>query len=918
MDINKEIEKLIEKINKKIKPVSILALEILTPEDVHLNRIKFHIRIASCVDKGKYDQAIREFVYGCDTKNNAPIRSLYYSRYKECIKYHERTETSPVDKTHTYTELKRDTIVIDSSVAAEFGSSASIESYWNAWCTTIEKHLSSAISTMWTYVTINSVQEESHKQHISSGYLIFDGKLDSDNRILVNKYVQDFLVSYTTLLFSQSLILAATRAAISQVMARNSSHNIGSHVLNKLTGDLNQIDFSVKNYRSVFESKTIEKDNLLDQISKFNNYIKCRMDYLADITLGIPAMQISKKLKSEVLNEIDDVRLLLENISGLSDFPYSIKIECDFDNDPAIAMPNDILGCQAFYNIVENVIRNTAKHSDKKNIDDPVNATGEKKVVHFTICIKKIVDDGLSEELLKQSEVLYEVNIYDNIIVEEDAKLEEHDKADYCKKTNVSNDTHISKIDYLVFSQNEKLNESILRKEDNTLRSTGLGLIEMEASACYLRKLDISNLEDDDYQIEYDENIYNKKDNLNILKAIKVKAQTQTDGNPENYYLGYRFFVLKPTEVLLVGNYELSDELKNNGFLQLSYEAFEKDIEAGKVFNHQFLVYEEDKTICLINHPVNVKGTKDEELYVYKYKAVLPKRIIKIEPNKMSLDANPEKVLQFVWAEWALNSKINDVEISTGVPSCCDSKDIHILNHGPSHIEDETQKSDFNKWHGAECNKNTNYIEALSSKGQQKLPSFEKLSKPTKGNTGKPLEVYLRNIMEYSDDKYTYPDLFYSVVESAIAKIVIIDERVQYASENNIDEKFPFSKHYKHCNIFVPDKKIDLGANDLINVKEQVKDFLTPFLNMENYIVIHYSIIERFFNNSQNKEVDVHKWLNDLSNLTNVIVTSGRGTLKKLPRNIHFINLSPLLASVIDFRSKFYLHQIIMSSRKAN
>jgi len=142
----------------------------------------------------------------------------------------------------------------------------------------------------------------------------------------------------------------ATRAAISQVMARNTSHNIGAHVMNKLIGDLNYDTlFKKKNYNSIelitLYTETIKKWNqdrlkdnklelteeeqkqkiLLDQISIFNNYVKCRMDYLADISFGTPLMQTNKYAYADLFKELDKVRLLLEHISGLDNFEFEIK-----------------------------------------------------------------------------------------------------------------------------------------------------------------------------------------------------------------------------------------------------------------------------------------------------------------------------------------------------------------------------------------------------------------------------------------------------------------------------------------------------------------------------------------------------------------------------------------------------------------
>lgn len=692
----------------------------------------------------------------------------------------------------------------------------------------------------------------------------------------------------------------ATKAAISQVMARNTSHNLGSHVLNKLTGDLSSINIGdYKNYKSYFINKVftnVDKDRLV-QISKFNNYIKCRMDYLSDITFGIPAMQISKGLNSEILSDMDDVRLLLENISGLSNFEYSIKIESKIENgsDPAIAMPNDILGSQAFYNIIENIIRNTAKHSDKKTLNSKKKTN---PVIEFTILISEIMDKSLDE-----GNIFYQVDVYDNVVITKKKKFKnDRDAKDaYIKnlKFNTNEEKkealkNLTNLEYLVYSQNNKLNDSIL-KDDNTLRSTSLGLIEMEASACYLRKMDISNLESDDYQIDYNSEIKNSKGNLNILKAVAI----------DNKHLGYRLFVLKPTEALLIGNYELPANLKNNGFLCLSFEAFQKEIEKGAVFNHQFLVYEDEKVFELINLLEEVKGLNNTIIEVAKYKALLPKRIMQLPKTEINFTENqPNEVLKLFWEKWARSEKFDRCIIDVAVPKEEDSDKYHLLSHGESELLGEELKK-FHCWFKSDTNKS--YIEALSKEGKSKLPDF---GEHTKGCDPKESITKYYNVIKKSSI------LKYPIIESAKTKVIIIDERVQNAAYNQKYGSYHYCKYYQHSNIIVPNDNLDLGANDLSAIKNKIELFVSEHISKDSFLVMHYSILERFFNKSNNREQDVHQWLNEHSTKTNVIVTSGRGTLKNLPPAVQFVNLSPLLASVIDFRSKFYLHQIIMSARK--
>ena len=928
MDINKEIEKLIEKINKKIKPVSILALEILTPEDVHLNRIKFHIRIASCVDKGKYDQAIREFVYGCDTKNNAPIRSLYYSRYKECIKYHERTETSPVDKTHTYTELKRDTIVIDSSVAAEFGSSASIESYWNAWCTTIEKHLSSAISTMWTYVTINSVQEESHKQHISSGYLIFDGKLDSDNRILVNKYVQDFLVSYTTLLFSQSLILAATRAAISQVMARNSSHNIGSHVMNRLTGDLSSLallDFSKKdelNYQSTYEKdlqelhseivKEINNDTdlesltngqrekvlkhkiLLAQIALFNNYVKCRMDYLADISFGTPLMQTNKYAYEDLFKELDKVRLLLEHISGLDSFKYEIQFKRNgesltTDNDLLVAIPNDILGTQAFYNILENIIRNTAKHSDKSN-----HQSGTPIV--FTV---NFIDENPSKTADANIDDIFNgfiaVEVYDDIAVTEKI-TDETQKKEYKEK--VGNDL-TDKIDWLVYSQNKKLNEDIL--DNNKLRSSSLGLVEMDASAAYLRKRDVGLINDDKYDIEHNDSWRNKTEYKYFLKAF----------NKDNH-LAYRFFLLRPAVVLVVTDAECSnkDKLKKEGIWLITPAEFKKELEAGKVYPHEFVIYEKQEKI----DETQTEEKIDIPQLIKDYKTSLPIRVLNtITDLSNLLTKSADEIEKECWKEW--EDKKSEVHIVNGYDENYPNKFQAVFL---DHLYDENgsflPKEKIQKY----WNVKAKYIEALSSLAQSKMPDFYRINHNEhshKKTSSENFKCYLRELNSRNLIKQ-------KIKEAILSKVIVIDERIQNTTKE-LDKggkefmTIPFKCLYAKMGVIVPDVSLNLSENSFATIKSELEQYIEKEISRAkstDFILIHYSILERMYNDKTLIKTKLEEWTKSI----NVVITSGRGIPDGLTERVRFVNLSSVITTFVDVRSKYAINYLLNSSRKSN
>ncbi|MBK8808625.1 MAG: hypothetical protein IPO21_19130 [Bacteroidales bacterium] len=216
----------------------------------------------------------------------------------------------------------------------------------------------------------------------------------------------------------------------------------------------------------LYKDEIDNSKKLLDQISIFNNYVKCRMDYLADISFGTPLMQTNKYAYADLFKELDKVRLLLEHISGLDDFEFEIKFKKNGEdlkesNDLLVAIPNDILGTQAFYNILENIIRNSAKHSDKSKL------VGKNNVV-FTVnfmddiekvdgycnddkCDKTKCYKAHEKEIKNALNEFIAVEVYDNIPVVGDPKqLSDIELTEFRRMMGNKEPNHKAYIDYLV------------------------------------------------------------------------------------------------------------------------------------------------------------------------------------------------------------------------------------------------------------------------------------------------------------------------------------------------------------------------------------------------------------------------------------------------------------------------------------
>lgn len=316
---------------------------------------------------------------------------------------------------------------------------------------------------------------------------------------------------------------ASTRSAIGSIMSRNGSHNIGSHVLAALSHNVG----------------TMPDDRVLYQ------YIQHRMDYIATVTTDFPSWTQPTMFIGEMMKTFLSQRHLLEHIVGSEglhawqyqnpswrdrdpegciqfhirklkegkwvDFidyaeyckggaeaPYK-KSEKDtqtqyltLSDDVALAIPGGVVGQHAFFTILENIIRNVAKHDwctakrDLKNMEIFIDFEDQEEDVRFCIWSK-------------------------------------------CSSAN----------DNLVRSLEEKINASFIDKT-GALRRENWGLAEMKISAGYLQRKDIGEI--------------GGLDNSSSKGAEIIRPILVSENGKDNSlsYLGYEFRVAKPKTIAFV------------------------------------------------------------------------------------------------------------------------------------------------------------------------------------------------------------------------------------------------------------------------------------------------------------------------------------------------------------------------------
>lgn len=216
----------------------------------------------------------------------------------------------------------------------------------------------------------------------------------------------------------------ATKSAKAAIMSRNMSHNLGSHVMfyikqklqsvskivdnkvldNIIPGNIEKIDDIIARIK---ENKDVELPFLVG-LGRFINYLQERQDYIATVATDyIPARStisfkdfIYDELKPELRylrHHADNPKgeagwqsgnLLLDYIAYSEDYCSSDDIVIrfgDFDGEHSkddkgkeiadfqnlrkfnVAIPGGVIGRQAIFSIFENIIRNAAKHSERRD-----------------------------------------------------------------------------------------------------------------------------------------------------------------------------------------------------------------------------------------------------------------------------------------------------------------------------------------------------------------------------------------------------------------------------------------------------------------------------------------------------------------------------------------------------------------------
>ena len=718
--------------------------------------------------------------------------------------------------------------------------------------------------------------------------------------------------------------------AVSQVFVRNMSHNIISHVMVNLQDKeaIQNIGKMINkgNYIGINLTKE-EANSVLSkeyQLAILNKYNSNRCLYLNEATYSVSKFVENMNVYSDLFRKLDENRIFLNLISAVDNFKYRFSFLCQGEvltkeNDIAVMIPGGSLGQQAFYNIIENIIRNTAKHSGNReskevtftvnfseydeNIDMLGNITALKQFLNLysenpemvnlmyggSWFFKKDIDYW--EKILELPQKYYQVEIYDDI----DKGMLTEDVVD---------------------NLNGRIFGSVIEKD--ALRSHSLGILEMKASAAFLRQIDI---------VQIDPSIPEGGE-ADFIPFIMAFVHRQGDKKS----IGYRFYLKKVEKYLVICPKEytlLTDENKNKsskwknvGIELISVEDFLEKIERKVSFNHEFVLLltqeakEEVGTIgeyFYSNHEEKRKNRRKDRIPEL---SLLPERLMYIKEDFLS-EVGETQIEEFfsqkIWEQWEGIRKegnknylaINTKSISKTILSIANydnCKQVVFHNHLYS-MED---------WENVveEINKDKITVEPLSSAAQRKLPYFDIYQSS--------LDNYVAEIRK--NDKYFVTQ---QLIEAYFNKVIVIDERIQkFASAPFFTEgnKTLYQRDiFGHINVLIPKvEEIDLNNESLSKEHiQRIEGFITKNISKSEFLVVHYGLFERIYGKENHNEMLNSKLL-EWSKLIRTIVVTGRGqhTLEGLPEAVNYLNLSSLLDAFRDNRNKYSINYILNQTRR--
>jgi len=736
----------------------------------------------------------------------------------------------------------------------------------------------------------------------------------------------------------------ARRSAVSTVMSRNMSHNVGSHVLANLS-----------NSDDLEESLGRSSGSWGGPVAEFNDYLRTRMDFIADVSTSSPAASTPIALYQDVFypfahkeegkkssSRRAGQHLLLEHISGIEDLGVeNLNLRANVDGEDAteddakdvpFSSPNGLLGAHALYVIVENIIRNSAKHAYDSSEQDGFDLT---------------IDVNEAERYPG----LAEVSVYDSLgnggkTLKDGTPLPE--------------------------SLNDLIEEDII-EDDGSLNYDGWGVREMKICAAYLRGIAPQNLDKgfDPSLLEArafarftppvveneasDENCWASKarhfaqSEEHTLSPFPDYGPSFTDelSNAGKKDLGYTFYLQRPKEVFILdpsGALDATVEEEELTRAGIMHATDEKNVEAA--FNegveHHILVVvdagedlrkrvEEKHANAL---PIRVLWCDSGDgLHGDLSQFLAPERKRKnatsgtLEGNAANGDGfEAKRLIRRVWGAWHREQGyVDQLLLRTPDEGIIDSWDgAHRVTAtsaaGNEQIEQARNSVVYDRhglllFVGEGIDREVENLRYEAVEGASS--AYHLIHNPPKG-------------------KPEREKLALELIEASECGVMLLDERIQSLLEgkeetfslneedglsfpvSGMSENHPLNEKsiLEWISVWVP-KKATADLDHPKQNEDALYEWFRKRLKNTDFLVVHLGVLEKLYEEDEG-DLESGRLLEDCKNEgVDVIVTSGRGRPPQVvDMEVRFLHYSQVAEHITKERSKYHFCRALFSARR--
>lgn len=694
-----------------------------------------------------------------------------------------------------------------------------------------------------------------------------------------------------------------------------------------------------------------------DWFRHFKSYLKERMVFVADVTTSQPSWTLSLPFLSQIVQPFTYVstsyftpeppRTAVSQCIAQSEGVTEINVKVYHKgklielkpeegkgmwlaspHDIYVSIPSGIVGNHALYCFLENFARNSAKYSPKPPKD-----------AHVLNIFLRIDEEGF-----EGSDELYRVRIWDDRSCFNEAALRR-----ICEFFPPVSLKHLPGGIYeMASNQNWRIVD-----DKSQIVPGGWGIKEMRIAAAWLRGYPPDEVFLAEETAEETGAPVEKTINPPLLCPVLVNENGEIANSPSaNVYIGYEFYLLKPKEALLIDPDLHSQDYDTQGLRRIGVD-LKADLRGVEKPRHH---------LCFVRLPEEPEGAKEWLQSMQQQREDLPAALLIVSEQISSLPYGTASLKKEVYEKIREVLMCRSPSLPEGILIAYKCwlqgvmnapEQLTLVLHINPQASSETPEGVFTLWKStaAQFNKLFSpwqmYVVKRGIVGSTKEEERPQLGPDVSlcqcpqnlmvydyhyvFSRGSPWNqscwfvegfggVHPTHSVLYNPptEGWTRLKVALGLVEAAVAKTVIVDERIWRRLNQARLQNAPLAEKLERTRIVVPEnfnyeRPSESDAEDLLKMLSQ---------NQSQILIIHQGILDKMFQYQSEAKRAIENWVEKVRRVAKVpfiVVVSDRGIPENVPENARFADyaLVDKFVSETGF-SKFHLVQSALAATKAS